>query len=167
MPKWAGAAQWATGCQIESTQWCNVVAGWSRTEATGLTTESTYLCYIACWLCRVHGAYRGMPANYMHACAGGARLHLDLVGDDAVVQLAHVVLLQVRAVVDAPVVLQEVLRAHHIPGNITPWAACHCAPQNGHSQPSQVTISHDHNASQWQSCGGVPRPPRGGQMLPR
>ena len=36
-------------------------------------------------------------------------LHLDLIGEDAVVQVAHVVLRQVRAVVDAPVVLQEAL----------------------------------------------------------
>lgn len=42
-----------------------------------------------------------------------AHLHLDFVGLDAFVQRAHVVLWQVTAIIDAPVVAQEVLQVPH------------------------------------------------------
>lgn len=42
-----------------------------------------------------------------------AHLHLDFVGLDAFVQRAHVVLWQVAAIIDAPVVAQEVLQVPH------------------------------------------------------
>jgi hypothetical protein len=42
--------------------------------------------------------------------ASKSHLHLDLIIDDAIVQVGHVLLWQVRAIIYPPVILQEVLR---------------------------------------------------------
>ena len=41
-------------------------------------------------------------------------LHLDLIIDDAVVQIGEVLLWQVSPIIDAPIVLQKVLYSRHI-----------------------------------------------------